>query len=79
MLAQNYLSPSELLTRYPRAKEFGWTLEEIDFFIESGFLDVITKNKDQFAFLICEDSFIQLMGYTITIRKINNGEIIKQQ
>ena len=75
MLAQNYLSPSELLTRYPRTQEFGWSLEEINTFIESGFLDVITSDKDPFDFLICEDSFIQLMGYSISIRKINNGEL----
>ncbi len=77
MATSNYLSPMELIKIYPQVTKLGWTVRQINFFAKSRVLKCIPTEEDSFSFLICEDSFVKLMNYSIPITQAN--EILRKE
>lgn len=68
--SQNYLSPEELMHRFPQVESLGWCSSKIGIFFSSGLLIGYRSGKEYKA-LILESSFIELVEYAngITLKK----------
>jgi len=58
----NYLTPEELIQKYPEVKDIGWTSSKIGVFFNAGLLQGRHCKKEKRS-LIRESSFIDLIDY----------------
>lgn len=58
----NYLTPDELIQKYPQVKDISWTSSKIGVFFSAGLLLGKICKKEKKA-LILESSFIELIEY----------------
>lgn len=62
MNARDFLTPEELMQRYPQVITLGWCSSKIGMFYNSGLLIGHRSGRESKA-LILESSFIELMEY----------------
>lgn len=68
MIANDYLTPEELLNRYPQIKALEWGVVKIGKFYTAGLLQGYRCNKENKS-LILESSFINLIQFANNVTK----------
>lgn len=68
----NFITPAELMERYPNTQKFGWTSLKLEAFSRAGLLHYITPEDDLCKILICENSFLGLIKFTENVNSKRN-------
>lgn len=73
----NYLTPEELIKKYPEVKDIGWTSSKIGVFFSGGLLQGKHCKREKRS-LIRESSFIDLIDYYNVVLAKNQIIVFKK-